>query len=203
MRISELSLASGIPVASIKFYIREGMLPRGASTSATSADYGDDHLARLRLIQALSEVRALPLARVKEILDLVDHPADTAYATLGRAVNALPPYVEQPDAEYARDTIEALGLTWDPEYGAVAQLGAAIRAVQGAGLRWDAELASHYLAPIRTIAAGEIAPLEDMPPADAVAHAVLGTALYEPVILALRRLAHQQILAERIPDPSA
>ncbi|ANG85126.1 MerR family transcriptional regulator [Microbacterium aurantiacum] len=203
MRISELSHASGIPVASIKFYIREGMLPRGASTSATSADYGDEHLARLRLIQALSEVRALPLARVKEILDLVDHPADTAYATLGRAVNALPPYVEPTDAEHARDTIDALGLTWDPGFGAVAQLGAAIRAVQGAGLRWDAELAALYLEPIRTLAAGEIAPLADMAPADAVAHAVLGTAVYEPVILALRRLAHQQLLAERTSQPPA
>ncbi|MEV8273764.1 MerR family transcriptional regulator [Microbacterium sp. NPDC077184] len=203
MRISELSLASGIPVASIKFYIREGMLPRGASTSATSADYGDDHLARLRLIQALSEVRALPLARVKEILDLVDHPAETLYATLGRAVNALPPYVEPADADIARETIEALGLTWDPGFGAVAQLGAAIRAVQGTGLRWDAELAALYLEPIRTLATGEIAPLADMAPADAVAHAVLGTALYEPVILALRRLAHQQILADQVTKPRA
>ena len=63
MRISELSERSGIPVASIKFYIREGMLPRGAATSATRAEYGDEHLARLRVIQALSDVRALPLAR--------------------------------------------------------------------------------------------------------------------------------------------
>lgn len=81
--------------------------------------------------------------------------------------------MEPTDAEHARDTIDALGLTWDPGFGAVAQLGAAIRAVQGAGLRWDAELAALYLEPIRTLAAGEIAPLADMAPADAVAHAVL------------------------------
>jgi hypothetical protein len=34
--------------------------------------------------------------------------------------------------------------------------------------------------------------------ADAVEYAVLGTALYEPVMLALRRLAHQhRLVAER------
>ena len=71
MRISEPSEQSGTPVASITVYIREGMLPRGAATSATRTEYGDEHLARLRVILALSDVRALPLARVKEILALI------------------------------------------------------------------------------------------------------------------------------------
>ncbi len=41
--------------------------------------------------------------------------------------------------------------------------------------------------------------LERMPqePNAAVEYTVLGTALYEPVILALRRLAHQDVAARR------
>ena len=94
MKISELSERSGVPVATVKFYIREGMLPRGESVSATRAEYGDEHLARLRLIAALADVRGLPLSRVRDILALVDAPAADPVATLGRAVGALPPYVE-------------------------------------------------------------------------------------------------------------
>jgi hypothetical protein len=35
-----------------------------------------------------------------------------------------------------------------------------------------------------------------------VEYAVLGTALYEPVLLAMRRLAHQDIAAKRLGGPA-
>jgi DNA-binding transcriptional MerR regulator len=197
VRISELSDHSGVPVASIKFYIREGMLPRGTAISATRAEYGEEHLARLRLIQALSDVRALPLARVKEILALVDEPAEAPYTTLGRAVSALPPYVDEASTERARETIESLGLTYDPRFAAVGQLEAAIRGIESAGLVWDAEIAMRYAGPMAQIAEAELAPLADLSANEQVPYAVLGTALYEPAILALRRLAHQHLLASR------
>lgn len=200
MRISELSEHSGIPVASIKFYIREGMLPRGAASSATRAEYGDDHLARLRVIQALSDVRALPLARVKEILALIDEPEDSAYATLGKAVSALPPYTEETSTDRARETIELLGLTYDERFAAVAQLDAAIRGIEAAGLVWDAETAARYAEPLLQIAAAELSPMTELNESEQVSYAVLGTAMYEPAILALRRLAHQHLLASRATD---
>src|SRR5687768_2173318 len=110
MRISELSERSGTPVATVKYYIREGMLPRGVVTSATRAEYDDDHLARLKLIAALADVRGLPLSRVRDILSLIDEPAPDAMTTLGRAVGALPPYVdtERDDYPRARAAIAAL-----------------------------------------------------------------------------------------------
>ena len=200
MRISELSERSGIPVASIKFYIREGMLPRGAATSATRAEYDDEHLARLRAIQALSDVRALPLARVKEILSLIDEPDETPYATLGKAVSALPPYADETNTDRARETIERLGLTYDERFAAVAQLEAAIRGIEAAGLAWDAETAARYAGPLLQIAAAELIPLAHLSESEQVSYAVLGTAMYEPAILALRRLAHQHVLATRETD---
>jgi len=53
MRISQLSQASGVPVATIKYYLREGLLHDGRLTSATQAQYDETHLARLRLVRAL------------------------------------------------------------------------------------------------------------------------------------------------------
>ncbi|RAC11977.1 MerR family transcriptional regulator, partial [Burkholderia multivorans] len=53
MRISELSRRSDVPVATIKYYLREGLLPAGERTSATQAVYTDAHVNRLALIRAL------------------------------------------------------------------------------------------------------------------------------------------------------
>jgi DNA-binding transcriptional MerR regulator len=198
VKISELSERSGVPVATVKFYIREGMLPRGEAVSATRAEYGDEHLARLRLIAALADVRGLPLTRVRDILALVDAPADDPIETLGRAVGALPPYVDagRDDFPRAREAIAALGLTYDADFTAVPQLEEALRALDAAGLDASPAALRRYGDAMRRVAAEEIAPIAGMPLDEAVPYAVLGTALYEPVLLALRRLAHHHLLVE-------
>ncbi|WP_347978245.1 MerR family transcriptional regulator [Microbacterium sp. ProA8] len=199
MKISELSELSGVPVATVKFYIREGMLARGEALSATRAEYGDEHVARLRLIAALADVRGLPLARVREVLALIDAPLDDAVETLGRAVGALPPYVDGGKEDYprARKAIAELGLTYDADFTAVAQLDEALRALGAAGLDASPAALARYGAAMRQVAAAEVAPMAGMSPSEAVTYAVLGTAMYEPVMLALRRLAHHHLLAER------
>lgn len=199
MRISELSERSGVPVATVKYYIREGMLPRGVASSATRAEYDDEHLARLKLIAALADVRGLPLSRVRDILSLIDDPAPDAMTTLGRAVGALPPYVDGGRDDYprARAAIDQLGFTYDPDYTAVAQLDEALRALENAGLDASPATLRRYGDAMRQVATEEIAPVAAMPLDEAVSYAVLGTALYEPVMLALRRLAHHHLLVER------
>jgi DNA-binding transcriptional MerR regulator len=209
MRISELSERSGIPVATLKFYIREGMLPRGEATSATSAEYDEHHLVRLRVIAALAGVRGLPLARVRDILELIDEPLDDARETIGRAVDALPPYdvsdLDSPaDDGLARAAIEAAGLTYDPRFAAVHQLEIAIRAVQDAGLPWDEPTLHRYAEPMRDVGLAEVVPIARLSGEDVTAYAVLGTALYEPVMLALRRLVHQHLLVTgQVPTPGS
>ena len=199
MKISELSELSGVPVATVKFYIREGMLPRGEALSATRAEYGEEHLSRLRLIAALTDVRGLPLARVRDVLALIDAPLDDPMETLGLAVGALPPYVDggQDDYPRAREAIAELGLTYDADFTAVAQLDEALRALDAAGLDASPAALDRYGAAMRQVAAQEVAPMAEMSPAETVTYAVLGTAMYEPVMLALRRLAHHHLLVER------
>jgi hypothetical protein len=53
MRLSELSERSGVSIATIKYYLREGLLAPGRRVSATTADYDESHLRRLRLVRAL------------------------------------------------------------------------------------------------------------------------------------------------------
>ena len=65
MKISELSSRSGVPVATVKFYLREGLLAAGEKSSQTQASYDDIHLARLRLIRAFLEVGGLSVASAR------------------------------------------------------------------------------------------------------------------------------------------
>lgn len=202
MRISELAEQSGMPIATLKFYIREGMLPRGEATSATRAEYGEEHLVRLRLISALADVRGLPLTRVKEILALVDDPDPDPLAALGKAIGALPPYVDATLDNFprAREAIKTLGLTYDPRFTAVPQLDDALRALENAGLDVGPGTLRRYADAMRAVAIDEIAPIPQLSLQEAVSYSVLGTALYEPLILALRRLTHQHLLAEGDPN---
>ena len=95
MRISALAAAAGLPIATVKFYLREGLLHPGVATSATQATYDDSHVRRLRLIRALTGPVGLSVQQARTILGLIDDPGEDLYSTLGRAVSALPPAVDE------------------------------------------------------------------------------------------------------------
>lgn len=201
MRISQLVERSGVPLPTVKYYLREELLPPGEATGATRAEYGEEHVHRLALIRALTEVVGLSVARTREVLELTATPADELYATLGRAVAALPPYAEEntgEDAEKhprARAAIEALGWVHDPCYPAVAQLERALAAAESVGMPIDDKRLAVYGEHVHRIAEHDIARIPSEDAGAAVEYAVLGTAIYEPVLAALRRLAHQDVSA--------
>ncbi|MFD5512231.1 MerR family transcriptional regulator [Streptomyces sp. NPDC127051] len=89
MKISELSRRTGVPVASIKYFRRQGLLPAGRATAATLAEYGEEHAQRLRLIKALTTLGGLSIAATREVLGAVDQ-AHTSEGALGAVSYALP-----------------------------------------------------------------------------------------------------------------
>jgi DNA-binding transcriptional MerR regulator len=200
MRISELVQRSGVPLATIKFYIREGLLMPGETTSATQARYSEEHLRRLNLIRALTDVAGLPLQQAGVVIGLIEHPHPSLFDTLGRAVAALPPYPdpnEQGEYPRAKAALEKLGQLYDPQYAAVAQFERALAAAESVGLAMSEERLLGYARHIMAIAELDINQVPIGTVREAVEHSVLGTALYEPIILAMRRLAHQDIAAKR------
>ena len=74
MRVGELSRRSGVSVASIKYYLREGLLPAGERTSPNQASYDDGHLRRLRMIRALIDVGGLSVVATRDVPAAVDDP---------------------------------------------------------------------------------------------------------------------------------
>src|SRR3954466_10059870 len=116
MRISELSRRSGVPVPTIKFYLREHLLPPGLATAATQAQYGEEHVARLRLVRALVDVGRLPLAGGPSGLGARGTRGAPPPGAAAAAHDALPPAVVDVDDPPARAlaAVETLGWHVDP-----------------------------------------------------------------------------------------
>ena len=85
MKMAELSRRTGVPVPTIKYYLREGLLPPGVRTSRNQADYDESHVRRLSVIRSLVEVAKLPLATIKEVLAKVDSPDQQLHDAFGVA----------------------------------------------------------------------------------------------------------------------
>lgn len=72
MKVSELARTTGVPVPTIKYYLREGMLMLGHRMSANQAWYDHGHVRRLRMIRALVDLGGLSIAAVKAILAAIN-----------------------------------------------------------------------------------------------------------------------------------
>jgi DNA-binding transcriptional MerR regulator len=74
LRISELAERSGVSVATIKHYLREGLLGDDDDvlrTSRNMAYYPVQFVERVRLIKRLQEERFMPLRVIREVLDRI------------------------------------------------------------------------------------------------------------------------------------
>jgi DNA-binding transcriptional MerR regulator len=67
MRMGELAEASGVSAATIKHYLREGLLPEPVKTSRNMAYYPGEFVERIRLIKQLQEERYMPLRVIKQL----------------------------------------------------------------------------------------------------------------------------------------
>ncbi len=72
MRMRDLEKASGVGRETIRFYIREGLLPEPEKPSRNSARYSEIHVARLKAIKRLQEERFLPLSVIRSLLEAED-----------------------------------------------------------------------------------------------------------------------------------
>ena len=206
MRISELSARTGVPVATIKYYLREGLLPEGERTAPTQATYADRHARRLRVIRALIE-SGVSIAEVRKVLDALDDPPASPHDLLGAAHAAVTPKAEAAlDTRAAERLVELLG--WQPglcDDDVVAGVARALHTIERAGFEVPDAVMSAYLESMRRIGQAEIANVPTESPEAAVRYVVLGSVLIEPLLLALRRVAEQVASAERFggPHPAA
>lgn len=198
MRISELSAQTDVPVPTIKYYLREGLLPEGERSAPTQAAYGDAHVRRLRVIRALITA-GVSIAETRKVLAALDDPPEDAHGLLATAHAAItPPADDSLDLTAAQEAVAGLG--WKPGMCDDAVLHEVARALQGlenAGFDLADGALPVYLKSMRDIADIEIAGVPPESVEAAVRYVVLGSVLVEPLLLALRRVAQQVAAAER------
>ena len=199
MRISELGEVTGVPVHTLKYYLREGLLMPGRATSRTRAEYGDQHVERVRLVRALVDQGGVAIAGVRAILVALDAPPPSRHDLYGVAACAMPtPAGDRPVDADALALVEDLGWQVSPDAPALHSLSAAVRAAEAAGVGLSPGLLRRYAEAMRGVADVDLSVAERASsPQEAMRTVVIGTVMVDPVLIALRRVAQEAVSAQR------
>lgn len=206
--IRELSNESGVSVASIKFYLREGLLPAGDSAAKHRAHYDVSHLERLRAIRALRDVGQLPLGTISDVFRVIDE-GGRPFAVVASVMDALSTSRESATTETRKARAEVRGLLADmgvrtrADAGAVNDLAAALVKLRTMWVDFPVQELRPYAEMAYALAKREVDANQDAflgKTEGLLRTAVIGTVLFEPVLIALRRLMHEQLAGAILRD---
>lgn len=201
MRLAQLSESTGVSVATLKYYLREGLLHPGAVVSRTQADYDSTHVDRVRLVRALSEVGGLSLAAIGRVLEVITAEGRDWFGVLEAAQKTLAPAApsglsKEEGAGRALAWVQARGWHVNPDDPFLDEVDRTWRACEIAGIGLDEERMDAYADAVEEVARVDVGTVSTEPEA-AVRQVILGTLLLDPVLVALRRLAQQHVSAGR------
>lgn len=194
MRLSELSAATGTTPASIKFYLREGLLQAGQIVNPTRATYGEDHVRRLRLIQGLRTVVGLGLHDIRRIIDAADaaHRSPQQRLALLSTVQSVVLGFEgaaEPESPEGQALVRAMG--WpDEQSGARAAVDRHLGVMRELGVTVGADVLETYGRAADSIAAFQLDATEERETIEEVIlTAAVGMHLHNQLILKVIALA--------------
>lgn len=202
MRISDLSRRSGVPVATIKFYLRERLLPPGEPTGRNQAVYGARHLRRLHLIKMFTTIGQLDLTSVRQLLTAIEDeqvPIEEIHEVLNRVLGAPEDsalskgqHAEQARADADR-IVEAAGWQVRKDAAARTHLALVLSAMRRLGCHCGPDFFDDYVKAADGLARKEI----DLLSRDETARAELiaRSVLLEEAFTAIRHLAQAHHLA--------
>ncbi|KIA62229.1 MerR family transcriptional regulator [Nocardia vulneris] len=208
MRIAELSRTSGVPPATIKYYLREGLLPPGLRTHHNQVEYGDQHVNRLRLIRALVDIGGISISAAGELISVLDTGDLTARQALGEAMYALgarrsPVGADQQAAAEADVAGLLARREWsvddeNPARHTLTDVCAALRQLGHADVIAKMD---DYAAAAEAVAAIDIELVRGVPTVERMTEtAIVGTILGDTMLSALRRLAQEHVSGRVLPD---
>lgn len=205
MRMAELSKTSGIPVATIKFYLRERLLPSGERTGPNQSRYGEEHLRRLRLIRGLLEVGGLSVATARGVIDAVDSELPLAHS-FGVAQRAVSGTIDPGDIDPAALAgIDRLVEGWQVSADNPGRLAAArvLETFESLGQQDERNWFSRYAAAALLVAEADLDQVAARGSREAMAETVvIGTVLGDALFSGLRRAAQEHVATLRHPVAS-
>ncbi|WP_338065507.1 MerR family transcriptional regulator [Amycolatopsis antarctica] len=203
--MAELSRESGVPVPTIKYYLREGLLPAGERTGRNQARYDEAHVRRLKLVRALVDIGGMTIAGVREVLDAIDEPEPSLHHVLGVAQHGLPVLAADPDPagrDWAIARVEEVAAEhgWElkEDDPVVAALVGVLCVLRDLGNTVLADRLPDYADAAERLAEADLGILDGLTATESIVEAaVVGTMLGDAMLAALRRIAHQQASARR------
>lgn len=209
MRMGELAKSTGVPVATLKFYLREGLLHGGAATAVNQAEYDEGHVRRVKLVQALLHLGRLSIVDAQQVIAAVENDAMPIHEAFGVAQDAMVPHRDRSDARYAAALadvdrfVRRHHLRVRPQAAVRSMLADALLGLNDCqllplGPTASDEVFDSLLAPLLVLAEREVGSI----PATAtrvkqMEQTVVGTVVFEVAYNALRRLALEDASARR------
>jgi len=205
VRISELSRQTGVPVPTIKFYLREGLLPAGTPTGRNQATYDAEHERRILIIRTLISFAHFDLASARsllaaiyddqlslpdvyEVADRARFPGDSALDQAG--------VIEQARAD-VDDFIGRQGWTTSADAPGRNRLAQVVAALRQLGCQHAMDLFIPYAEAADRLADEELGLIPVDAEADDRAAAVTRTILLDVAIAAMRGIAHEHHVVRR------
>ncbi len=204
LTIQELARASGVSIASIKFYLRERLVAPGRPGRQRRAYYDGEHLRRLAVIRALRDVAGLSVEVIRRALQAVDAPHADSVDAIAPAIDALAVARDTPpvDAHLLRARRDVTTLFTQArietrkDAGSRETIARSLAALRRLGFAVEMDELTPYVDSMRALAQQEIG----RPQATtlllgnkegALEVSIVGTVLYEPILIALRRAFHE------------
>ena len=209
MRISELSRQSSVPVSTLKYYLREGLVPEGERRSGNQTDYDERHVQRVRLVRALLETGGLSIAAAKRVLSTLDAEPDAIATTFEAAQHALgvgraSGAATGASRQRVADVATAQGWRISSDNPGLDLAARVLDDYSAIGFEPSAEYLGAYADAAGLIARADVSALgERQSPALTAELMIVGTVVGDALIAGLRRLAHQEATAELFPVPDA
>jgi DNA-binding transcriptional MerR regulator len=198
--MAELSASSGVPVATIKYYLRERLMPSGESAGINQAHYDESHRARLRLIRALIDVGGLSVASARAVIDAIDSDATLpeAFAVAQHSVSAAIEANELEEDSLTRIDAVMSGWRVSPHNPGRLAAARALEAFHRVGQTDERGWFARYADAALILANADLDEIEARPSRESkVETVVVGTALGDVLISGLRRAAQEHVTAER------
>lgn len=205
MLISQIVQLSDTPAATIKYYVRAGLLPAGTRHGENRTSYDESHVHRLRLIRAMLEVGKLSVGSAADVLAALDDTSKPMGQTFEVAQNALARNTVADVSEPSPDSIDradgvierAGWLNCGDNIGRRI-LAQTIDGFAKAGHPMTDKYLDRYAAAADLVAGADLDAVGAIAdPAERTELMVVGTVLGDALSLGLRRIAQANRTAER------
>jgi len=206
--MAELAKVTGVPVATVKFYAREGLLHAGHATAVNQAEYDESHVRRVKLVQALLQLGRLSIADARAVIVAVEDDTVSLHDAFGVAQDAMVADRDRSGPQYEAALVDVdkfvrrHRLKVRRDAAVRLMLADALVALVGCGLAPDVKdltgLFDDVVATAVASATAEVATVPiNGPRTEQMEHTVVGTVTLDVAHSAIRRMALEHASAKR------